>query len=194
MSNKQLDSDMIQNLQQAEPIYNTIKTKLISGQGDPNFKIINKILYKKVSVFDQESFKLCLPSFVATDILRNEHLKNNSHLPIKPLTDKFCSLFHVPNVFEKASKIIKSCLTCLLASTSYKQKISGSQRSYENNTKVGEVYIGDIAYMPRSRRGYRFCLVIVERLTSFISAIPLKSLNADSTADAIRFFIGIIGF
>ena len=48
--------------------------------------------------------------------------------------------------------------------------------------------------MPRSRRGYRFCLVIVERLTSFISAIPLKSLNADSTADAIRLFIGIIGF
>ena len=34
-SNKQLDSTMIQNLQQAEPIYNTIKTKLILGQGDP---------------------------------------------------------------------------------------------------------------------------------------------------------------
>ena len=41
-SNKQLDSTMIQNLQHAEPIYNTNKTKIISGQGDPNFKIINK--------------------------------------------------------------------------------------------------------------------------------------------------------
>ena len=48
--------------------------------------------------------------------------------------------------------------------------------------------------MPPSRRGYRFCLVIVERLTSFISAIPLKSLTAESTANAIRLFIGVIGF
>ena len=29
---------------------------------------------------------------------------------------------------------------------------------------------------------------------SFISAIPLKSLNADSTANAIRLFVGILGF
>ena len=82
----------------------------------------------------------------------------------------------------------------MLASTSYKHKISGSKRTYENNTQVGEVYFGDIAYLPQSRRGYRFCLVIVERLTSFVSAIPLKSLNAESTSNAIRLFVGIIGF
>ena len=75
-----------------------------------------------------------------------------------------------------------------------RQKISGSKRTYESNTEVEEVYVGDIAYLPPSRRGYRFCLVIVERLTSFVSAIPLKSLNADSTANAIRLFVGIIGF
>ena len=78
--------------------------------------------------------------------------------------------------------------------TWYKHKISGSKRTYENNTQVGEVYFGDIAYLPQSRRGYRFCLLIVERLTSFVSAIPLKSLNAESTSNAIRLFVGIIGF
>ena len=106
-SNKQLSSEMIQNLQEAEPVYNTIKSKLISGQEDQHFKLINRILYKKVMVFDQESYKLCLPSFVAIDILQSEHLRNNCHLPIKTLTDRFCSLFHVPNVHEKASKVIK---------------------------------------------------------------------------------------
>ena len=54
--------------------------------------------------------------------------------------------------------------------------------------------MADIAYLPPSRRGNRFCLVLVERLTSFISAIPLKSLTAESAANALRLFIGIIGY
>ena len=145
-------------------------------------------------VFNQESYKLCLPSFVAIDILSNEHLRNNCHLPIKPLTDRFCSLFHIPNVHEKASKVLKACLSCLLASTSYKQKITGSSRTHEKETKVGQTYVADVAYMPPSRRGYRFCLVLVERLTSFLSAIPLKTLTGESAANAIRLFIGVIGY
>ena len=115
---QKLSSEMLRNLQEAEPVYNSIKSKLILGQDDKHFKLINKILYKKEMVFDQESYKLCLPSFVAIDILSNEHIRNNCHLPIKPLTDRFCSLFHVPNVHEKASKVIKACLSCLMASTS----------------------------------------------------------------------------
>ena len=188
--NGQLSSAMIENL----PTYNKMKIKLASGQQDKNFQVINKILYKKVSIFNQDSFKLCLPSFVANDILNIEHLRNNSHLSIKPLTDRFSYLFYVPNLHEKASKVIKSCLTCMLAATSYKQKISGSKRTYESNRQEGEVYIGDIAYLPASTRGYRFCLVLVERLTSFVSAIPLKTLNAESTSNAIRLFVSIVGF
>ena len=74
--NKQLSNEMLQNLQEAEPVYNSIKSKLILGQEDKNFKLVNKILYKTEMVFDQVSYKLCLPSFVAIDILSNEHLRN----------------------------------------------------------------------------------------------------------------------
>ena len=115
-------------------------------------------------------------------------------MSIKPLTDKFNALFYVPDVHRRASKVIEACLTCLLASTSYKKKISGTSHTHEDNTTVGQHYIGDIAYLPPSRRGYRFCLVLVERLTSFISAIPLKSLTAESAANALRLFIGITGY
>ena len=83
----------------------------------------------------------------------------------------------------------------MLAGSHFVQaKITGSSRTHESDTTVGQTYIGDIAYMPASRRGYRFCLVIVERLTSFISAIPLKSLTSESTSDAIRLFISVISF
>ena len=123
--NKQLSNDMLQVL------------KLILGQEDKNFKLVNKILYKTEMVSDQVSYKLCLPSFVAIDILSNEHLRNNCHLPIKPLTDRFNALFHVPDVHKKASKIIKACLSCLLASTTYKQKKTKRKRHHSRTDVRG---------------------------------------------------------
>ena len=94
----------------------------MSGVVDKNFQLIDKILYKIDMVFDQVSFKLCLPAFLAQDILQNEHIRHNSHMSIKPLTDKFNALFYVPDVHRKASKVIEACLTCLLASTRIKRE------------------------------------------------------------------------
>ena len=108
------------------------------------------------------SYKLCLPSFVAQDILTNltnEYLRNNHHMSIKPLTDRFNSLFYVPDIHKKAAKVIEACLSCLLASTSYKKKISGTSRTHEDDTTVGRNYVADIAYLPPCRRSNRFCLV-----------------------------------
>ena len=73
---------MLEELQKIEPKYVLLKSKLISGGEDENFKLINNILYKTEKVFDQMSYRLCLPSFIAQDILTNEHLRNNSHLSI----------------------------------------------------------------------------------------------------------------
>ena len=91
--NGQLSSAMIENLQDSEPAYSKMKLKLTSGQKDQDFEIINKVLYKKDLIFNQESYKLCLPTFLAKDILQIEHLRNSYHLQIKPLTDRFSCLF-----------------------------------------------------------------------------------------------------
>ena len=96
---------------------------LSSGKKDQDFELFSKVLYKKAFIFNQVCYKLCLPTFLAKDILQIEHLRNSHHLQIKPLTDRFSYLFYVPKLLEKAGKVIKSCLTCLLAQTSYKQKI-----------------------------------------------------------------------
>ena len=92
---------MIQDLQDTESKYVVLKSKLVSGVVDKNFQLINKILYETDMVFDQVSYKLCLPAFVAQDILQNEHVRNNSHMSI---TDKFNALFYVPDVHRRAQK------------------------------------------------------------------------------------------
>ena len=61
--NKQLSSKLIQDLQDTEPKYVVLKSKLVSGVVDKNFLLINKILYKIDMVFDQVTYKLCIPLF-----------------------------------------------------------------------------------------------------------------------------------
>ena len=58
-SNKQLSNKMLEELQSIEPKHVLLKSKLISGGEDENFKLINKILYKTEKDFDQMSYKLC---------------------------------------------------------------------------------------------------------------------------------------
>ena len=95
----------------------------------------------------------------------------------------------MPDVYNKASKVVSGCVSCNLAATSYKRKITGTAHTLENDMTVGKNYIADVAYLPPSRRGNRFCLVMVERLTSFISALPLSTLTAESVAAALRILL-----
>ena len=97
---------MLENLQNSEPAYSNMKSKLESGQIDENFVLINRILYKKVLICSQETHQLCLPTFLATDILQSEHLRNSQHLQVKPLTDRFACLFYVPNLMEKEVRLL----------------------------------------------------------------------------------------
>ena len=57
--------------------------------------------------------------------------------------------------------------------------------------KVGELYYCDNAYLPvsldnRGKPEYRFCLVLVESLSSFTFAYPLKNLKASTVADVLE--------
>ena len=83
-----LSNKMLSESQKVEPKYASLRSRIISEGEDVNFKLIDNVLYKVEKIFDQMSFKLCIPSFIALDILTNEHLKNNQHMWIKALTDR----------------------------------------------------------------------------------------------------------
>jgi hypothetical protein len=49
----------------------------------------------------------------------------------------------------------------------------------------------DVAHLPRSSNGFKYIFVMVERLTSYITALPLRTLKASSLSAAFRIFCGI---
>jgi hypothetical protein len=81
------------------------------------------------------------------------------------------------------------CTTCKLQKLSYKKK--GLKRSFENGITSGKHWSADIIYLPKLSNGFRFIFVMAERLTGFVTAMPLQTLTAGNLAAAIRTFLGI---
>ena len=51
--------------------------------------------------------------------------------------------------------------------------------------------IADVAYMNRDKFGYKFVMTFVCRLTSYACCIPMKELNANTSAEALRTYLNM---
>ena len=109
-------------------------------------------------------------------------------------TDTFSANFYVKNCLELAKRVVGKFLTCSLNSPNYNQKTSGSSRTDELNANPGQTIYMDCIYLNTTDEGYKFCVVFVDRVTSYITAIPLKALQIDTVMEAIRIFLAIMPF
>ena len=191
---KTLQDHKIAELQTLDKQFANMIYKLQNGEAVEEFCLIRKMLFKIVKIFGQTSYLLCLPGFLCNDILSALHFKNDRHLAQKGMVDQYSNLFYTANVIGKANDVLKKCVSCTLAPVSYVKRIKGEKRANETDTTPGANYVIDCAYLPQSNRGYKFALILVDRLTSFVSAVPLKSLTAESLSNAYRVFTSVAGF
>ena len=68
---------------------------------------------------------------------------------------------------------------------STQKKISGEERSF-TNYKPGQLINCDVAYMNQSAEGKTFLLLFVVTARSYVTALPMKSLSSESTADKLK--------
>ena len=140
----------------------------------------------------QQVLKLCLPELLCFNILRTIHDSTKAHISRNNLVDQYNCNFYTKGIESISKKVIQGCLHCELNRKRRKLLVKGSQRTFENNVCPGEVWILDCLYLPKSSSGHSFVLVLTERLSSHIAAIPLRTLNNHHVAEAFRTFLGIM--
>ena len=108
------------------------------------------------------------------------------------LIDQYNCNFYTKGIEAISKKIIQGCLHCALNSRRRKLLVKGSRRKFESNTTPGEIWILDVLFLPKSSSGHSFVLVLTERLTSYVAAIALRTLNNHHVLEAFRTFLGIM--
>ena len=187
------NEDMIKNIQQddefCKAMTDNLKEKKDKGETAKNFKLCKEILYKKSKTMGQESNKLVIPEFLSLEILRNLHMKFNLHYSNEQMIKLYNLNFYTPNISSLMKKIKESCTVCILTRRNYKRKVSGSTRQFEDSIQPGQHIQADVMYLPRDKNNYKFCLIIIDRLTSYLSCFPLKDLTSSSCTEALKNYL-----
>ena len=89
-----------------------------------------------------------------------------------------------------ATKVVKTCIICQICKNSYKRKQIWKARTFESDVTPGKIICSDIVYLPRDCSTQdKYLVLFTDRLTSFVSGVPLKILNSNSVANALYQYI-----
>ena len=69
--------------------------------------------------------------------------------------------------------------------------MKGMTRRWQNDMTPGRIWQADLLYMPPSCEGHKFILTLSERLTSYVCALPLKTLSVKHVCNALEIFLSI---
>ena len=186
-------SDMVE-IQATDPYLSDIIKKL-ENQDDKlqeKFVIQDKILFVVMTVLGETVMRLCLPTNMCNHILTNLHENNRCHVTANNLLEQFNANFWSKGSNKMAKQVMEKCLHCRLNTSRRKMMVKGNQREFQKDETPGRVWTADLLYLPRSSEGFRFCLVLSERLTSYICGLPLKTLDVKHVAISFAQFLSIM--
>ena len=153
------------------------------------FQLSGGILYRKSTLFGKNSLNLFIPDHLCIEILKNLHNKFNIHGSNGQLCKLYRINFYTPNLNKIARQVKNDCVICTLCKRNYKHKAVGLERKFENNENPGKHLVADVVYLNQDNLGYKYCLLLVDRLTSYTTAYPMKKLDSTSCAAGLRSYL-----
>ena len=163
---------------------------LVKGQAEISFEVKSGILcpiYKHSFVHGGKPVKqVMVPKQLRPRIMKVAHGSTmGGHLGIKKTTDKIVSAFYWPGIQGDVTRFCKSCDVCqktvnegsVLKATL--QKMPLIDKAFK---RVAIDLVGPIS--PPCEEGHRYTLTLVHFATRYPEAIPLKTIDTETVAEA----------
>ena len=136
-------------------------------------------------------YRLCLPMNLAREVLTVMHNYKGAYMSTDNLRIKFKSNFWCSGIENALQSIKNSCLICRLNNNRRELAVKGTRRRWQDDLTPGRIWQADILYMPPTSEGHKYILTLTERLSSYICAIPLKTLSVRHVCAAMEIFLSI---
>ena len=157
------------------------------AEGNQMFFKRDNLLYRKKVVGSNEVAQLLLPTSYRRKVLVAAHDNIMSmHLGMRKTVKRIQPYFYWPSVIRDVKQYVRSCVDCQLRlrKTKYDRiPITAVSRA---STPFGRVNIDLIGpFEPKSARGHSHVLCMIDSCTRWVEAVPLKSVSARETCDAL---------
>lgn len=166
--------------QDEDPLWGPIRKRLVCEGDLPPYFLREGVLCKEVGKTGEK--KICLPTELVPAIF---HYYHNSvvggHLGIYKTLEKVRAHLTWPSLYKDIRQMVNQCESCKRAKPN-SSRDKGLLQSQREENPMDKIFIDYLGPLPRTQRGNRYVLVVVDAFTRYIWLIPSRGITATITA------------
>ena len=143
----------------------------------------------------EEHHQIVLPVEYRKDVLKYAHeIPMAGHLGIKKSKDRILQYFFWPNLDKQVKEFCNSCHTCqTIGKPNQLPNTAPLQPIPVTNQPFSRIIIDIVGPLPRTKKGNKYLLTIMDQFSRYPEAIPLKNQSSEEVADALLIFFSRVG-
>ena len=150
-----------------------------------NFVLLDSLLFKLVTTPDKETALLAIPEICVDKIIALYHVSLFAgHQGVVKTYLTMKDKFFIHSLVHYLRSFIKGCHICQLARPD-KPPIRQLQPQICLNYRLLSKLSMDLKVMPRSQKGHKFILCIIDKMTNYLITVPIYHSRSEEVGEAL---------
>ena len=150
-----------------------------------SFILLDSLIFKLVTKTDKEAALLAIPEICVDKIIALYHSSLFAgHQGVVKMYLMMKDKFSIPNLMHYLRSFIKGCHICQLARPDKPAMRQSQPRIYLNYRPLLKLSI-DLKVMPRSQKGHKFILCIIDEMTNYLIIIPIHHSRSEEVGESL---------
>ena len=149
------------------------------------FILLDSLLFKLVTMPEKETALLAVSEVCADKILTLYHTSHLAgHQAVIKMYLTINDKFSIPGLMHYLRSFIKGCHTCQLARVDKLPMRQLQTKIYLNYRPLSRLSM-DLKVMPRSQKGHKFILCVIDEVTNYLITVPIYHAKSKEVGEAL---------
>ena len=150
-----------------------------------SFVLLDSLIFKLVTMPDKEAAVLAIPEICIDKITALYHTSLFAgHQGVVKMYLTMRDKFFIPNLMHNFRSFIKGCHICQLSRSDKLPTRQLQPRIYLNYRPLSKLSM-DLKVMPRSQKGHKFILCIIDKMTNYLITVPIHHSRSEEVGEAL---------
>ena len=150
-----------------------------------SFVLLDSLIFKLVTTPDKEAAILAIPEICIDKIIALYHTSLFAgHQGVVKTYLMMKDKFFIPNLMHYLRSFIKGCHVCQLSRSDKLPTRQLQPQIYLNYRPLSKLSM-DLKVMPRSQKGHKFILCIIDEMTNYLIMVPIYRSRSEEVGEAL---------
>ena len=150
-----------------------------------SFVLLDSLIFKLVTTPDKEAAILAIPEICVDKIITLYHTSLfTGHQGVVKTYLTMKDKFFIPNLMHYLRSFIKGCHVCQLSRSNKPPTRQLQPRIYLNYRPLSKLSM-DLKVMPRSQKGHKFILCIIDEMMNYLITVPIFRSRSEEVGEAL---------